>query len=81
MTQKLLAMLGVAAGLVSIARAAEEPAEPELDFLEYLGSWQADDEEWVIEAGWEDRDVEETVPPADGEPEPEAEPEGADDED
>ena len=79
MTQRLLALLGVAAGLVSTARAAEEPAEPELDLLEYLGSWQADDEEWVIEAGWED-EAEEAVSPADGKPEPEAEPEGTDDE-
>ena len=74
-------MLGVAAGLVSTVRAAEEPAEPELDFLEYLGSWQADDEEWVIEAGWEDEDeIEQAVPPADGKPEPGAKPEGTDDE-
>jgi hypothetical protein len=68
-------MLSVAAGLASPARAADEPEVPEADFLEYLGSFQADDEEWVIEAGWEED--EEVVPPADGKQEPEAELEGA----
>jgi hypothetical protein len=79
---RLLAMLGAAAGLASTAGAADEPAAPELDFLEYLGSWQAEDEEWVIEVGWEED--EEVAPPADGKHEPEAEaetePEGANDE-
>jgi hypothetical protein len=75
-------MLGAALGLVGAARAADEPPAPELDFIEYLGSWQAEDEEWVIEAGWEeDEDV---APPADGkqraETDAEAEPEGANDE-
>jgi hypothetical protein len=76
---RLLAMLGAAAGLASTAGAADEPAAPELDFLEYLGSWQAEDEEWVIEAGWEE---DEEVAPPDGKQEAEAEPEpeGANDE-
>jgi hypothetical protein len=80
MMRRLLAMLGAAAGLASTASAADEPAAPELDFLEYLGSWQAEDEEWVIEAGWEEG--EEVPPPPDGkqEAEAEAEPEGANDE-
>jgi hypothetical protein len=78
MIARLFAMLGVAVGLLSTARAADDPAPPELDFLEYLGSWQAEDEEWVIEAGWED---EEAAPPADGKQEPEAKPEEANDED
>jgi hypothetical protein len=80
MMRKLIAMLGAAAGLASTAGAADEPAAPELDFLEYLGSWQAEDEEWVIEAGWEED--EEVPPSADGKQEPEAEvePEGANDE-
>jgi hypothetical protein len=80
MMRTLLAMLGAAAGLAGTARAAEEPPVPELDFLEYLGSWQAEDEEWVIEAGWEDD--EEVAPPADGKQDAEAEvePEGANDE-
>jgi hypothetical protein len=80
MMRRLLAMLGAAAGLAGTARAADEPAAPELDFIEYLGSWQAEDEEWVIEAGWEeDEDV---APPADGKQDAEAEvePEGANDE-
>ena len=50
---------------------------PEVDFLEYLGSWQAEDEEWVIEAGWEAAEEDEDIaPPQDSKQEPEAEPEG-----
>jgi hypothetical protein len=82
MIRKLLALLGAAAGLVGTVRAADEAAPPELDFLEYLGSWQAEDEEWVIEAGWDEDDDEDVAPPADGKQEAEAgaEPEGASDE-
>jgi hypothetical protein len=47
---------------------AQEAAEPELDFLEYLGSWQAEDEEWEIAAEWE----KEPVPEPERKPEPEA---------
>jgi hypothetical protein len=80
MMRRLLAMLGAAAGLASTAGAADESVAPELDFLEYLGSWQAEDEEWVTEVGWEEG--EEDAPPVDGkqEQEPEPEPEGANDE-
>lgn len=28
---------------------------PRLDFLEYLGSWQAEDEEWFVEVELESR--------------------------
>jgi hypothetical protein len=28
----------------------QSDAEPELDFLEYLGIWQGQDEEWFVEA-------------------------------
>ena len=80
MMRRLLAMLGAGAGLVVTVHAADEPAPPELDFLEYLGSWQAEDEEWVIEAGWDEE--EEIAPPVDGKQEAEAgaEPKGASDE-
>lgn len=40
------------------ARAGEEPAPPEVGFLEYLGLWQDRDEEWVVRAGWEGADTE-----------------------
>ena len=42
-----------------VARAARAGARrqcraaPDLDFLEYLGSWQADDDEWLEIAEWE----------------------------
>jgi len=75
--RRLAAMLGAAVGLVGTARAAEEPVVPEVDFLEYLGSWQAEDEEWVVEAGWEAAEEDEDVaPPQDSKQEPEAESEG-----
>ena len=77
MIRRLVAMLGASAGFLGIAHAADEAPPPELDFLEYLGSWQPEDEEWVIEAGWEDED---DTPPADGKQEPEAESEETNDE-
>ena len=51
----LLASCGAGSGLT----AAQETTEPELGFLEYLGSWQEDDEEWQIISDWE--------PPPEGE--------------
>lgn len=44
----VLAMIG----LPAVARAQED--EPDLSFLEYLGSWQESDEEWLIVAEMED---------------------------
>lgn len=35
------------------AQAADSEAPPDLDFLEYLGSWQADDDEWWELAEWD----------------------------
>jgi hypothetical protein len=32
---------------------AQESDVPDLDFLEYLGSWQAEDDEWLAIAEWE----------------------------
>lgn len=46
----LLTMTGLAAG----AEAQED--EPDLGFLEYLGSWQESDEEWLIVAEMEEVD-------------------------
>ena len=37
--------------VLTTARADEEM--PELDFLEYLGIWQEDDEEWLAVSEWE----------------------------
>jgi hypothetical protein len=46
-----------AAGTLALARGvgAQPPAEtlPDLEFLEYLGSWQADDDEWLAVREWE----------------------------
>ena len=29
------------------------PATPDLDFLEYLGAWQENDEEWMVSEQWQ----------------------------
>lgn len=46
-----LALLVAMAGLAAKAGAQED--EPDLSFLEYLGSWQESDEEWLIVAEME----------------------------
>ena len=37
-------------GLIGISGAviAEDAEAPDLEFLEYLGSWEASDEDWVV---------------------------------
>jgi hypothetical protein len=35
------------------AQEAEEGAGPDLDFLEYLGTWAEDDDEWLAIEEWE----------------------------
>ena len=47
----------------------QEPEDPDLDFLEYLGSWQGDDDEWLIAAELEQAKTK--PPPVDGKPEAE----------
>jgi hypothetical protein len=44
----LLALLSLAPA----AGNAQDSAPPPLELLEYLGSWQEDDEEWVLDAEW-----------------------------
>jgi len=34
------------------AQEADEGAGPDLDFLEYLGAWQAEDDEWLVIEEW-----------------------------
>jgi hypothetical protein len=34
-----------------VARPA--PGAPDLDFLEYLGAWQENDEEWLVSEQWQ----------------------------
>ena len=43
-----LALLAAMSGLAAAARAQDD--DPDLSFLEYLGSWQESDEEWLIVA-------------------------------
>jgi hypothetical protein len=60
MRRTLSALLAAAGGLglargADAQQAAPPPADavPDLEFLEYLGSWQADDEEWLAIREWE----------------------------
>ena len=47
-------LLGLAAfGVVVSPNAQADEEKPDLDFLEYLGSWQESDEEWLAVAEWE----------------------------
>ena len=32
---------------------AKPPTTPDLDFLEYLGAWQENDEEWLVSEQWQ----------------------------
>jgi hypothetical protein len=47
--RRTLASLAAMAGLIGAGVAtADEEATPDLEFLEYLGSWEADEEDWVL---------------------------------
>lgn len=48
MTRIRLGLLLLAAGAFATAEAQDD--EPDLGFLEYLGSWEETDEEWLIVA-------------------------------
>ena len=50
-----VALAGIA---VSSAVNGEETEDPGVDFLEYLGSWQEGDEEWVVIAEIESAEAE-----------------------
>ena len=54
--------------------AAAEP--PGLDFLEYLGSWQADDDEWYEIAEWDKDNPERDPGDKAGKPRPDGKAEG-----
>ena len=51
-----LGLAALASFLATGARAADEA--PDLDFLEYLGSWSGDDEEWIAVSEWERKEEE-----------------------
>jgi hypothetical protein len=52
-----------AIGLAAAAEAQDD--EPDLSFLEYLGSWQESDEEWLIVAEMDDELTDEDEAPID----------------
>ena len=48
MARNRLVLVSVAAAFAGAANAQQQ--EPDLSFLEYLGSWQEGDEEWLVVA-------------------------------
>jgi hypothetical protein len=52
MTRSRLMLLAAVAGFAGAVVAQDD--EPELSFLEYLGSWQEGDDEWLIVADLEE---------------------------
>jgi hypothetical protein len=52
MTRSRLMLLAAVAGFSGAVVAQDD--EPELSFLEYLGSWQEGDDEWLIVADLEE---------------------------
>jgi len=53
MTRRLVACatLSVLCAVPVVPHAADEvPALPDAEFLEYLGSWDGDDEDWLVAA-------------------------------
>ncbi len=57
MTRNRLVLVSVAAVFAGAANAQEQ--EPDLSFLEYLGSWQEGDEDWLVVADMDDEFAEE----------------------
>ena len=59
---RLPAILGLAVAVATPAAVAQDDV-PELSFLEYLGSWQEGDEEWMLVAEMA-AEIDEEAPPA-----------------
>jgi hypothetical protein len=60
-----------ALGGLALAHGAQAQAQdgdpgPDLDFLEYLGTWQAEDDEWLAIEEWDRDNGDEKPPRADG---------------
>jgi len=53
MTERWLAraFVSVLFAAPSAASAADEPPPPDGEFLEYLGSWEGDDADWLVAQG------------------------------
>ncbi len=57
--RRALLCLAAAAGVFAAGAAgADEASTPDLEFLEYLGSWEASDEDWeIFTAGMEEQEA------------------------
>lgn len=60
-----LAALAITQAALMPTVCADEPDTPDLALLEYLGSWQGDDEEWLAVSEWDAKsDAQGTEPEA-----------------
>jgi hypothetical protein len=53
----LLVLGGSSCAAGAAAQEAERGAAPELDFLEYLGAWAEEDDEWLVIEEWQKGDA------------------------
>jgi hypothetical protein len=76
----VLALGGACLGAQASAQDARDAeAPPDLEFLEYLGSWQGEDDEWFVIEQFEKDEAEQRAPKDDTEERP-RKPEPNDDE-
>lgn len=59
MARSRLVLLACLASVAGFAEAQDD--EPDLSFLEYLGSWDESDEEWIVVADMEDDELEDEL--------------------
>lgn len=55
----ILTMIATVFGAVPLSAHAKDEPAPDLAFLEYLGSWEASDDEWVLAAEVGEEELEE----------------------
>jgi hypothetical protein len=63
----VLALGGLCVGAQASAQEAQDAEAPDLELLEYLGSWQGEDDEWFVIEQWEKDGAEERKPKGDSE--------------
>jgi hypothetical protein len=51
--RKLATVLALGGICGAVGAQTEDSEAPDLELLEYLGSWQAEDDEWLAIAEWE----------------------------
>ncbi len=62
--QTILCGIALSTSMSAIAETQDEEALPDMEFLEYLGMWEASDEEWLLLAEKETDESDERSDPA-----------------